>query len=652
MCKLNKFKLLSSIFGLLVSTIAGFGQVNFTSSNLPIVVINTNGQTIPDEPKITVNMGIIWNENGQRNFLSDPFNHYDGLIGIEIRGSSSQMFPKKQYGFETRDADGEDLDVELLGMPEESDWILHAPYSDKSLMRNVLAYDFANRMGRYASRTHYCELVLNGEYMGVYILMEKIKRDDNRVNIKKLDEDEISGVDLTGGYIIKIDKPDVPGTGGWYSPFRPYENAPQMINYLYETPDAEDIVPEQVAYIQNFIYEIEGLFYAGDYRHPFNGYYERIDVGSFIDFLLINEISRNVDGYRISTFMYKDREDVDNRWVMGPVWDFNLGFGNANYYSGSAISGWQFNFQDANDPWQIPFYWDKLLADPVFTNLLTRRWNELRNTIFHSDSLMSRVEMFADSIEEARIRNFVRWPILGVWVWPNEFVGPDYQSELNYLKLWISARVNWMDSQIGTNFTTVDWASAEDVSPTSVDGETISLLLSDVAPVTDNLDSIVAVSESAELTAVVDNGQLLLNATAEGYFHFRLLAKRNGETVGISPLYTLRALISSIEDSPGSTPKTFKLNQNFPNPFNGTTNIFYYLPKVVNVRLTLFNTTGELVQVLHSGAREAGWHSAIWNGLDRNGNSASSGVYFYRLEYQTSVASQSNQQTKKLLLIQ
>ncbi|MCB0286914.1 MAG: CotH kinase family protein, partial [Calditrichaeota bacterium] len=243
MCKLNKFKLLSSIFGLLVSTIAGFGQVNFTSSNLPIVVINTNGQTIPDEPKITVNMGIIWNENGQRNFLSDPFNHYDGLIGIEIRGSSSQMFPKKQYGFETRDADGEDLDVELLGMPEESDWILHAPYSDKSLMRNVLAYDFANRMGRYASRTHYCELVLNGEYMGVYILMEKIKRDDNRVNIKKLDEDEISGVDLTGGYIIKIDKPDVPGTGGWYSPFRPYENAPQMINYLYETPDAEDIVP-------------------------------------------------------------------------------------------------------------------------------------------------------------------------------------------------------------------------------------------------------------------------------------------------------------------------------------------------------------------------------------------------------------------------
>ncbi len=652
MCKLNKFKMLISIFGLLVSTVAGFGQVNFTSSNLPIVVINTNGQTIPDEPKITVNMGIIWNENGQRNFLSDPFNHYDGLIGIEIRGSSSQMFPKKQYGFETRDAEGEDLDVDLLGMPEESDWILHAPYSDKSLMRNVLAYDFANRMGRYATRTHYCELVLNGEYMGIYILMEKIKRDDNRVNIKKLDEDEISGVDLTGGYIIKIDKPDVPGTGGWYSPFRPYENAPQMINYLYETPDAEDIVPEQVAYIQNFIYEIEGLFYAGDYRHPFTGYYERIDVGSFIDFLLINEISRNVDGYRISTFIHKDREDVDNRWVMGPVWDFNLGFGNANYYSGSAISGWQFNFQDANDPWQIPFYWDKLLADPVFTNRLTRRWNELRNTIFHDDSLMNRVEMFADSIEEARIRNFVRWPVLGVWVWPNEFVGPDYQSELNYLKLWISARVNWMDSQIGANFTTVDWAAADDFSPTSVDGETISLPLSDVAPVTDNLDSIVAVSESAELTATVENGQLLLSATAEGYFHFRLLAKRNGETVEISPLYTLRALISSIENSPGSTPKTFKLNQNFPNPFNGTTNILYYLPKVVNVRLTLFNTTGELVQVLHSGAREAGWHSAIWNGLDRNGNSASSGIYFYRLEYQTSVASQSNQQTKKLLLIQ
>ena len=183
-------------------------QIQFTSSNLPIVIINTNGQDITSDEKITADMGIIFNGGGVRNYLTNPYNNYNGKIGIEIRGSSSQSFPKKQYAVETRDSLGEDLDVSLLGFPEESDWILFAPYNDKSLMRDVLIYKLASDMGRYASRSKYCEVVLNNEYVGVYVLLEKVKRDNDRVNIKKLEPTDITGDAITGGYIIKIDKTD------------------------------------------------------------------------------------------------------------------------------------------------------------------------------------------------------------------------------------------------------------------------------------------------------------------------------------------------------------------------------------------------------------------------------------------------------------
>ncbi len=175
--------------GILIITFAiaqpSFAQT-FTSSNLPIVIINTNGFAIADEPKITADMGIIHNGVGVRNNLIDPQNNYNGKIGIEVRGSSSQMFPKKQYSIELRDGLGAGVAASLLGMPVEEDWVLFAPYNDKSLMRDVLAYKLARDMGRYAPRTRYCEVVLNGDYLGIYILMEKVKRDKNRVDIANL----------------------------------------------------------------------------------------------------------------------------------------------------------------------------------------------------------------------------------------------------------------------------------------------------------------------------------------------------------------------------------------------------------------------------------------------------------------------------------
>ncbi|MEJ2054313.1 MAG: CotH kinase family protein, partial [Calditrichaceae bacterium] len=271
-----------------------YSQVNFESSNLPVIIINTNGQSIPNSSKIMADMGIIFNGSGERNYVTDSLNNYNGKIGIELRGSSSLMFPKKQFAVETRDSTGENLNVSLLGLPAENDWVLYAPYSDKSLMRNVLLYELSNEIGQYASRSRFCELILNGNYRGVYVLLEKIKKDDNRVDISTLNPAEISGEDLTGGYIIKIDKRDGEEVDGWYSDFLPVPGQSYKIFYQYHYPRPDDIVPEQQTYIKNYFDNLENILHGRNYDDPETGYASLIDVSSFVDFFLLNEISKNV----------------------------------------------------------------------------------------------------------------------------------------------------------------------------------------------------------------------------------------------------------------------------------------------------------------------------------------------------------------------
>ncbi|NQV29694.1 MAG: CotH kinase family protein [Candidatus Marinimicrobia bacterium] len=416
----------------------------FTSSQLPIIIIDTEGQSIPDEPKIHAFMGVIDNPDGV-NQLTDPFTGYDGHIGIEIRGASSQMYPKKQYAVETRDSLGDDLNVELLGFPAESDWILHAPYSDKTLLRNALVYTLASETGNYASRTKYFELVLNGAYQGVYVLMEKIKRDAHRIDIAKLDPDEITGDDLTGGYIIKVDKwagedtdrwfsdPGLPGYGGVY--------------YQYHYPKSEDMVDAQIAYIQGFISDFEQMFADGSYLDPVNGYYSKIDWDQFVDYAIMQEFAKNVDGFRLSSFIYKDKDSNDPRVHTGPVWDFNLAFGNANYYEGANPIGWYFDTQFQGDPWAIPFWWYLIWDDIRFRYAFNVRWQQLRQTVLSEDHIMAKVDSMVSELGAARERNFEVWPVLNEWVWPNEYVGGTYENELNFLTDWISTRLNWMDTQ-------------------------------------------------------------------------------------------------------------------------------------------------------------------------------------------------------------
>lgn len=429
-------------------------------SNLPIVVINTNGQTIVDDPKIMADMGIIYNGPGMQNSSNDPFNNYNGKIGIEIRGSSSQSFPKKQYGIELQDADGNGEEASLLDMPAEEDWVLFAPYNDKSLMRDALAYKLARVQGRYAPRTRYCEVILNDEYMGVYVLIEKIKRDKNRVDINKLDPDEITGNNLTGGYILKIDKENGNPGDGWTSPYPPpMRQNNQFVKFWYEAPKPDEIVNEQKVYIQQYVTNFENALAGADFADPVLGYQNYMDVASFIDYFILNEVSKNVDGYRISTFLYKKRDTDGGKLHMGPVWDYNLGFGNADYCTSGTTTGFVINFNSIcpNDWWLIPFWWTRLHEDPAYFEQVTARWTSLRTTVYQTSTIHSYIDSVANVLNAgAQQRNFERWPVLGQYVWPNYFVGATFQSEVNWLKQWVTNRMLWLDAHMNDLVTGVE----------------------------------------------------------------------------------------------------------------------------------------------------------------------------------------------------
>lgn len=430
--------------------------VSLGSSNLPIIVINTNGQTILDDPKITADMGIVFNPAGARNNVSDPFNHYSGKIGIEYRGQSSQSFPMKSFSIELRDKNGASQDKSLFGMPKESDWVLYAPYLDKTLMRNFLAYNLSSEMGHWAAHCRYVELVLDGSYQGIYVFMEKIKRGSGRVPITKMDATDTSGDAVTGGYIFSLDK----GANAWYSPYLfPGSKAGKpRFSYVYPKPD--NIVPAQQNYLKSYVDSFETALYGSNYQDVARGVRRFADLSSFTDMFIVNEVSRNVDGYRLSTYLYKDRNSRDSRIHAGPVWDYDLSFRNANYCDGSLTSGWAWDFNSVcpGDDWVVPFWWNKLMTDTAFTAGLRCRWKTLRATSLSEARLSFLIDSIAALTAEARTRHYQKWPTLGVYIWPNpQPIPQSYAGEMAALKAWIHDRLTWIDANLPNNGACYDY---------------------------------------------------------------------------------------------------------------------------------------------------------------------------------------------------
>ena len=446
---------------LIILSTADFCFSQLTSSNLPIIVINTNGQIIPDEPKIMVDIGIIYNGPGIRNNVSDPFNHYKGKTGIELRGNSSQMFPMKSYGLELWDSTGAAQDKSLFGMPKESDWILYAPYTDKTLQRNFLAYTMSLELGRWAAHCRYVEVIINGDYKGVYVFMERLKRNANRVNVSKIATTDISGDKLSGGYIVRIDK----DAQGWYSKYPPDRNPNGKIQFDYYYPKTEDIVPAQKTYIQSYLDSFEAALAGNNFQDPVNGVRRFADINSFVDYFIVNEVNRNVDAYRLSAYFYKDRDSKGGKLFAGPVWDYDLAFRNANYCNGSDVSGWAYEFNNVcpGDYWQVPFWWNRLMQDTAFKAALRCRWKAARQSSLSLDHINHTIDSIANLVDEAKQRHFERWLVLGQYIWPNPNPIPTtYSGEITTLKDWIKARLSWMDENIPNSGACFDWpADAE-----------------------------------------------------------------------------------------------------------------------------------------------------------------------------------------------
>ncbi|NLF38410.1 PKD domain-containing protein [bacterium] len=404
-----------------------------TSSPLPIVVIDTRGQAVKDEPKITAYMGIISNGPGRRNAVTDPFWLHEGVVGIEVRGQSSQLEPQKQYGIETRSINGAEEIVSLFGFPEESDWILYAPYNDKTLMRNVLAYDWSNRMGRYASRTVFCELVLNGDYRGVYVLMEKIKRDKGRVNIAPLGADQNDEPAVSGGYIVKIDKIDAVDR---------YFHTDEGTRLVHVYPRGDQITVTQQMWIRACFTNFEAALRSPSFADPATGYAAHIDVDSFVDTYILVELCKNIDGLRISTYLFKDR---GGKIVSGPAWDYNISLGNGNYLDAWKTNGWYTGV--VGGELSAPFWWQRLLQDAGFVARCRARWTALRKDAGDVSNALARIDAIAAALNEPQQRHFQRWPILGAYVWPNWFIGQTYAQEVAFMKQWLTGRIGWIDGQ-------------------------------------------------------------------------------------------------------------------------------------------------------------------------------------------------------------
>jgi hypothetical protein len=467
-------KKLNTVLVCLLTTFQLSAQT-LTSSNLPVIIINTHDQVILDDPKIEADMGIIYNGNGIRNNVTDAFNHYNGKIGIEIRGHASQQFPMKSYGIELRDASGNSQDKSLFGLPKESDWVLYAPYTDKTLMRNFLTYTMAREMGHWAANCRFVEVVINGDYRGIYVFMEKIKRGSGRVNISKMATTDITGDAVTGGYIFSLDK----DATGWFSSYGTPNAADKRLQFDYVYPKSENIVAEQKAYLKSYVDSFENALASPQFQDKINGVRKFADIASFIDFFIVNEVGRNIDGYRLSSFFYKDRNSKNNKIFAGPVWDFDLAFRNVNYCNGNDTTGWsyKFNYVCSNDYWLVPFWWDRLMTDTAFQSDLRCRWKGLRQTNLSVNHFNHLIDSIVDFTAEARTRHFQKWPVLGQYVWPNpQPIPANYAEEISTLKTWIEARLQWIDKNIPNTGGCYDYPQDQEksivtsVSPNPVNG--------------------------------------------------------------------------------------------------------------------------------------------------------------------------------------
>ncbi|MEU8613651.1 CotH kinase family protein, partial [Actinoplanes sp. NPDC048791] len=409
--------------------------------DLPLMLIDDYGKGKPGRDYVDAAAMVFDTTGGRTSLAAAPA--VASRAGIHLRGQSSAMFDKAPYRLELRDNADDDADLPLLGLPADSDWVLRGPFSDKSLIREALIYDLGREMGMATQRYRFVELYLNvdsapvaaADYQGVYMLVETIKNSKDRLDLKQLKEADTTLPKISGGYIFKFEwlaaeEPTLTCTGP----------AATCWNYL-EVEDPSPLNAQQKSWLTQYLQQFHDMLHSSRFADPQTGYRSWIDTKSWVDLVILNEFSREMDSYLRSTYFYKDREGPI---VAGPLWDYDLSFGTGGFFGNEQTAGWQYQqtrSPQANDWFQI------LLTDPAFQNDLKVRWQALRRGLLSDASLNARVDALSTPLTAAAQRNFQRWPNLS-----SRMVGPfvtdtsaTWAGQVQVMRSWMTRRAAWLD---------------------------------------------------------------------------------------------------------------------------------------------------------------------------------------------------------------
>jgi hypothetical protein len=446
------------------------------SSNLPVIVMDSHGVSVdtttnpnesrPYRPTYAV---VIPPDRATGRARLDGPTDYQGRGATHVRGESSSGFGQKSYSWETWDNRDQDKDESFLGFAAESDWALIAPWSEKTMLRNYLMFStFDEVRGDWvAPRTRFVEVFFNQEagqpvsfadYRGCYLLVERIKRATNRVDIADINPLVTDPALITGGYIFKTDKIN-PGTTQWTT----------SRGISIQSSDPGVFSTAQRAYLQKYLNDYEAVLHGTSFANPQTGYAAWIDVPSFIDAQWAVEISKQIDGYVFSTYYHKDR---GGKVRAGPLWDFNISMGNADYAEGEFFDGWNYAAPPRTAPLAGGLWYTRLHADPNYRVRTFDRYWELRAGVWSTASLMARIDAAvalltdgdttpitnttAAAVQTPVARHYRKHRILGTRQWPNPAVSTTlttYQAEVAFLKKWMTDRLAWMDNQFAVGAT-------------------------------------------------------------------------------------------------------------------------------------------------------------------------------------------------------
>lgn len=410
------------------------------TSNIPILVLeNFDGGSVSKASMVDFNFSLFTpdTETGRSSLNELP--EVSTRLGVKTRGQTSQNFPKQPYRIEIRDENDNDLDMSLLGLPPDSDYVLFGPWADKSLIRNSFAYNLARELGTYSPRTRQLEVFVNvdgesieeDDYVGVYTLLEAVKVSSSRVDVTPLLPSDVSEPEINGGYLLRNE------SGAWQR-----EALVSSVEEL-ELVNSEDYTPAQFEWIGNYIDEFHAALFSDNFTDLNEGYAKYIDVDSFVRNIILNELLRDQDSYVRSDYLHMER---GGKLTRGPQFDQNLIMGVGGVFNNTDTFGWALdqNWMKNTHGWQ-----QRLLKDPDFSQRVIDRWQaERQGGLLDRDNYFARIDAHADPLAEAAVRNFDKWDILrsGSLIFSTP-VSNTWERQIDIMKDWVSRRMSWIDGQ-------------------------------------------------------------------------------------------------------------------------------------------------------------------------------------------------------------